>query len=360
LIGKQFTINGFPAVIEFKWSAGDGFGNYVDQYMFVSGLDKFNQTYDLWRAGFFFSQDPTSCSYGLIYEDDVFVQDFRTLTNEQRGTAPCTATMEEVFSGVVRLQLIIDDFGRWVIKQPAGGPFTEQETWFGPGVIGNTAPVGSFLYCEPQNSTVYPAWVIIGNSPPPASFALPNITICQNNNYIFRIEYSMQPITSDFRGKLVAGWNVIVSEIPSQIYLRNFISDPTDAIRVDGADILNGAYFLPSILSKCAPNDFEEEVTLPYTQMIISETSPCFIVEGGDTGTLTARFKYQYNETLKASYFLLEFDVPYVIGTFPFSYGGQMDLDCTAQCIEFKEVQNICFPTYDQVVFKVCHTPQIE
>ena len=365
LIGKRFTISGFPAVIELKWSAPRGIswpGEYYDVYMFVSGLDKFNGTYNL-IAGSVYSEQNAGCPFGIRYDDTVFVQYFRTL-DPQWGSSPCTAGLTEIFSGTVALSLYVNDDGEWRLRQNPGGPFYDPRfSGDGTDLFDFVGPCSANNYCKDSKddpNVIDPAVV---NVIAPPDISIPSGfggTICYNNSYIFRLEYYMEHIKSDFRDKTIAGWNIAVSEIPNQIYLRNFISDPTDAIRVDGVDILNGEYFLPSILSKCAPADFEEEVSLPYTQMIISETSPCFIVEGGATGTIQARFKHEYNEVLKRSKFSLEFDVPYVIGTFPFSYSGEMQLDCTAECFERKEVQNICFPTYDQVVFKVCHTPQIE
>jgi hypothetical protein len=366
LVGKKFTIDGFPAVIELKTSQFNfGTSKYVDYYVFVSGLHQFNGTYDMRAAGATGFGVPDRCTYSFSKTEQIYVQIYRTTTLAQESSTPCNAGLTQIFDGFEPLRLVVGNGGGWSLCTNEYSIFRPQYP-FSCGNFGyfniTTSVRGSAIQwlnqCVPGSASSNQYLEVLGA---PRYQDLPLFIECTNHSAVFQVNYSIETIVADSEDRAVSGWNVEVSEIKDPTYVRITPGDE-DTFLINGLDELNGMYFLPNVPSQCRPNDFTDTVNVTWEKQIISLSDPCTIVETGETGSAVGKLVYYTPAPGNASYITLLVILPDLYG-----YGeieltiaqlGPIYLDCFEGCSDTTEYST-CLPTYNQKIFKACWAPEL-
>lgn len=365
LVGKRFTISGFPAVIELKVSQLNlGTGNYADSYAFVSGLNQFNGTYDMRAAGATGYGVPDRCTYYASKTANVYVQRYSTTEVAQQSATPCNAGLTQIFDGFEPLLLTIGNGGGWSLCTSSGSIFNPQFPF--PCVSGifdiTTSVRGDAIQwlnqCVPGSASSSHYLEIQGM---PRYNDLPLYIQCTNHSAVFQVDYSIETFVADNEDRAVSGWNIEVSEIKDPTYVR-LTPGSEDTFLISGLDELNGMYFLPNIASQCRPNDFTETINVTWEKQIISLSDPCTIIETGETGSAVGKLVYYTPAPGSVSYISLVVILPDLYG-----YGeieitvaqlGPIYLDCTEDCADVTEYST-CLPTYNQKIFKACWAPEL-
>lgn len=375
LVGKRFSISGFPDVIELKVAepSTHTLGAYTDYYYFVSGLNQFNGTYDMVNAtsGDFVYK----CLFNFFKEITVYVQVYRSGLYgvwPYPVYPPCGGVLsEQLIDGNYELLLRVNHNGVWAVCAKEY-PFQNDlfgcqsdicnDLWNHPNFQVETTLCGGPLSveCEGSSRTEVDRYLKIGYSPSAAEIKSGSEIVCQNHSYIFSIDASVETIIAQDTRRAIEGWTIAVSEIKDKLYVRTpFLTG--EVWELSGLEQLNGTYFLPNVRSDCSPKDYVEEVNITWKKLLISETSPCTIVETGESGTATGKFYFRSKSNsnliprfeLRTTYpnFYI-FDEPKIAEVYT-------TLDCTENCDEYIKQFDECAPDFNQTIFKVCAAPRL-